>query len=326
MQTPTVRCGASTMSVLVALLVGCGGSPPLPGVGPEKTTDASPLHSQKPGTLLYASGVQPGAKQLYVFSFPDVKYIGKVAVPQQPFGLCTDTKGDVFVTTEIPHSDSSDVYEYAHGGTQPITTLEDPGQGWGCAVDPATGDLAVTNFNGAGTGPGNVAVYQNAKGTPKLYADSNIVDYYWCAYDSKGDLFVDGINSKQAHPFAELPKGASAFDDVKLNKKIAPGSLQWLGNDLLVVDDKSSSGPEKLYRVHFSGSEGTVVGITRLVSRHDMNSWGGEYVVSGENVVGPSYPRRFLSVWSYPKGGDARVYVPRKGVKDFLGVAVSAPQ
>ncbi len=58
-----------------------------------EATDASPLHSQKPGTLLYASGVQPGAKQLYVFSFPDVKYIRKVAVPQQPFGLCTDTRG-----------------------------------------------------------------------------------------------------------------------------------------------------------------------------------------------------------------------------------------
>ncbi len=110
-----------------------------------------------------------------------------------------------------------------------------------------------------------------------------------------------------------------------LNKKIAPGSLQWLGNDLLVVDDKSSSGPEKLYRVHFSGSEGTVVGITRLVSRHDMNSWGGEYVVSGENVVGPSYPRRFLSVWSSPKAEMLACTSSKRGQRLFGSRGQRAP-
>ncbi|MGA9417995.1 MAG: hypothetical protein WBV40_02515, partial [Candidatus Cybelea sp.] len=200
---------------------------------------------------------------------------------------------------------------------------------WGCAVDPATGDLAVTNFNtgsySAG-GPGDVAIYQDAKGRPKTYSDPHIDFYYWCAYDSQGDLFVDGSNSSRNHayPFGLLPKGATSFEDVTLDKKITPGSLQWLGSDLIVANDKSIVGSERLYRVSFSGSKGTVVGSTALASRQNMNSWGGEYVVSGDNVVGPSYPRRFVSVWSYPKGGEAHRYVGRKGVNEFFGVAVSA--
>ena len=43
---------------------------------------------------------------------------------------------------------ASQMVEYAHGGTSSIATLGDPSEyPEGCAVDPATGNLAVANFS-----------------------------------------------------------------------------------------------------------------------------------------------------------------------------------
>ena len=65
-----------------------------------------------------------------------------------PYGECVDEKGDVFIL----NFDGESIVEYAHGGTAPIATLNDPGEKpSGCSVNPATGDLAVTNFSGTGS-------------------------------------------------------------------------------------------------------------------------------------------------------------------------------
>ena len=52
-----------------------------------------------------------------------------------------------------------------------------------------TGNLAVTN---AASGAGYVAIFPNAKGPPEDYYDSEIGAFGLCAYDSGGNLFVDG--------------------------------------------------------------------------------------------------------------------------------------
>lgn len=323
----------------VAALVGCGGSSvsSIPPGGSAAAVSADTLEPTLPGAkngqLLYITApLRFGSSKLYVFTYPDATFIGAVMVPNHPEGLCTDKNGNIFVTTLMPNSGTSYVYEYAHGGTQPIATLSDPGGGNGCAVDSVTGNLAVANGDsGSASSDGNVAIFRNARGTPRTYVAQNISVYWWCAYDNKGDLFVDGINGSHALPLfgfdlvlVELPKGASSFENVTLNEAVAPSSLQWLDGNLIVANDAGISGPELLYRVKFSGSRGKVVGRTALESRHGMNSFGGQFVVSGTHVAGPSYPRRYFSVWSYPKGGKALSYMARPRVKEFYGVAISA--
>jgi hypothetical protein len=316
----------------VAALVGCGGSPvsSIPPGGPTAAVSADAFEPTLPGAkngqLLYITApLLFGPSKLLVFTYPDATFIGAVTVPNHPEGLCTDKNGKIFVTTLIPNSNTSYIYEYAHSGTQPIATLTDPGGGNSCAVDSVTGNLAVANWSsGSPSSPGNVAIYSNARGTPRTYVAQNLSAYLWCAYDSKGDLFVDGINGSHAMPLVELPKGASSFENVTINQAVTPSSLQWLDGNLIVADDAGSSGPELLYRVKFSGSQGKVVGRTALESRHGMNSFGGQFVVSGTHVAGPSYPRRYFSVWSYPKGGKALLYMGGSRVKEFYGVAISA--
>jgi hypothetical protein len=195
MKLSDFRRYALSSCVAAAMLAGCGGSqPPIgaPGVIPQTSTIATHadrgkswmLPEAKTEDLLYASS-QSGPPTYYrptvwVFSYPQGKLVGKLmgfAPSAQLYGLCTDRKGDVFVTgwgtgTVL----QSQIYEFAHGGTQLKATLNDPGSAFGCAIDPTTGNLAVTNYFSQ-SGPsnnGNVEIYRHAKGKPTMHYDNNI--------------------------------------------------------------------------------------------------------------------------------------------------------
>ena len=151
MKSLTPRFRALSISA-VAALVGCGGSPvsSIPPGAPTAAVSADAFEPTLPGAkngqLLYITApLLFGPSKLLVFTYPDATFIGAVTVPNHPEGLCTDKNGNIFVTTLIPNSGTSYVYEYAHGGTRPIATLSDPGGGNGCAVDSVTGNLAVAN-------------------------------------------------------------------------------------------------------------------------------------------------------------------------------------
>jgi hypothetical protein len=124
---------------------------------------------------------------IWIYSFPKTKYVASfnVSGAENP---CAN-KDQVFV----PQYGPDDIVEYAHGGTEPISTLKDPGENpESCAIDPTTGNLAVTNYGGASK-PGDVVIYGNPQRPPTLYSDREIYYYWFCGYDNKGDLFVDGM-------------------------------------------------------------------------------------------------------------------------------------
>ncbi len=83
-----------------------------------------------------------------------------------------------------------------------------------------------------------------------------------CAYDDKGNLFVDGSGpSSSGFAFAELPKGAHSLKDVALDQPIAfGGGVAWDGAHVTVGDQSTNT----LYRFDISGTSGTKVGATRL--------------------------------------------------------------
>lgn len=97
-----------------------------------------------------------------------------------------------------------------------------------CSIDPTSGNLAVTFLSGPHFTKGAVAVYARAQGSPQIYKDPNIYSYYFCDYDSKGNLFVDGQNGYLR--LAELPAGSSKLVDISLNKTLyEPSSVLWNG-------------------------------------------------------------------------------------------------
>src|SRR5580700_4427081 len=176
-----------------AMLVGCGGSqPPIgaPGAMPRSSAIATHaahrtswmLPEAKSEDLLYVSDTFLG--DVFVFSYQKHNQVGDLT-GLNAAGLCVDAKSNIFVTNTYPKQ----VLEYAHGGTQPIRILENAGNAPGaCSVDPTTGNLAVSSFKG----PDLLLVYKRARGTPKVYTDPDMAYMFFCAYDDKGNLFLDG--------------------------------------------------------------------------------------------------------------------------------------
>ncbi len=267
------------------------------------------------GDLLYAG--DPAGLSVLVFSYPQgslVQTLTGFAAP--PFYMCSDRRGDVFVPT-TNFSSPGYIYEFAHGGTQPIDILTDPGPGYarGCSVDPATGNLAVANQK-------DVAIYPNAQGNPTVYPATD-VGAWDCAYDDSGDLFVDG--AYYGNKIAELPAGGTSFADIGLSKTIRTGHLQWWHRHLVLFGGwKSEHGPYELFQVRISGSSGIVTGPTLLYGESTRRALSGvEFTLSSGTIVMPKGAGdSLLDLWHFPKGGKSYEVIGRHD-GDFYGVALS---
>lgn len=304
----------------------CSGSVPpqanVPALAPDRATiDRSPswmAPDAKKHDLLYIS--DEGTNDVYVYSYPAGTLKGTLTGFDEPYGMCTDKAGNVFVT----NTEKSEILEYKRGAKKPIATLSDTGYyPVDCSVDPTTGNLAVTNFQALGSKPGDVAIYAGATGTPTTYSDSSIPLYEFCSYDDKGNLFIDGYNSTGGFAFAELPAGSSGFTNISINATIyQPGGVQWDGKYVAVGDQYYGNGPASaIYRVRVSGSSGTVVGTTLLKQGTDevqvVQFWK-----RGTKVIGGNVDAQSADIWKYPAGGNAGKIIT--GLKIPYGATVSA--
>lgn len=277
---------AISTGLAVAFLVGCGASQ----VGGNAAAIPSQIQARKmPGTtgdLVYATG---GCGGVCIFTYPEAKLKASISLGFAVGGDCSDTAGNVFVTSD------GQVLEYNHGGTSPISTLVVPGSAVACGVDPKTGNLAVACCGGS---VGNVAIFQNAAGTPTLYQAGNGASYL--GYDNDGNLFVSGyINGQNA--FAELPYGSSSFIPITLNGKSGgPGQVQWDGKYITLEDQKSGIS---IARLKITGSQASVVGKTSLKGP----KWATQSWIDGNQVVLPYSSRgaatNKIGSWRYPKSG-----------------------
>jgi hypothetical protein len=190
------------------------------------------------------------------------------------------------------------VREYAHGGTKPFRTLH-PGDANGCSVDPTTGNLAVANLPNGGSGTGNLAIYKNARGKPTYFSDPDFDQYNFCGYDSKGNLFVDGVSQVRPFVLAELPKAGSKLMTITLNQTLGdPGGVQWDGTHLAITDTNDNT----IYEFAINGSHGTLARATPLAGAKTISQpW-----IDGGRVIVPNsisgHPGQVL-IYKYPAGG-----------------------
>jgi hypothetical protein len=248
--------------------------------------------------LLYVTN----SKTITVYSYPGGKLEGQLKFGNSPAGECVDKKGDVFVT----NLDDRQIVEYAHGIKKPILVQDNPtSQPAGCAIDPTTGNLAVSSLGFGSSSPGTVAIYRHAHGIPVTYQNSDIEEFFLCGYDDKGNLFVDGLDFDGQFKFAELPKGGTTITSVTLNQGIVfPGGVQWDGKYVAVGDQNYPV----IYQFTIKGSSGTEVGKISLGS----DAWDVfQFFILGRRVIAPNeckpsqcYPGDVL-FFSYPAGGTA---------------------
>ncbi|MGB8909831.1 MAG: hypothetical protein WCC84_13895 [Candidatus Cybelea sp.] len=265
----------------------------------------------KNGNLLYISDI--GTNDVYVYSYPKLRLEGTLMGFATPYGECVDKAGDVFVT----NFETQQIFEYAHGGTNRIATLNDLGYyPSGCSIDPMTGNLAVTNYSNSDSVPGNVAIYVGAAGAPAAYyTDDLMYEMFLCSYDNNGNLFVDGEQiGSGGFVLAELARRQHVMTDIFLNQSIGIISgVQWDGKHLVIGDATAGT----LYQLKLSGVYGTVVGTIPLNEAFYL----AQFTIKGRKVVAPYSAGAGL--WNYPSGGSAIETVDNGSFNAPFGSAIS---
>ena len=281
------------MFATIALCAGCSGVPASPDAQPQ----ARLARGATAQNLLYLSDYANGDVRIY--AYPAGTPVGTLSGFAGPAGLCVDKAGNVWVVNS-----PTALAEYPHGGTHRITTLHDfkAISLLGCSVDPATGNLAVTDL-GSARGAGHVSIYAKAAGTPTRYYGTNLRYVYFCGYDPAGNLFVDALDGQNNTRLVEISRGSKTLKQIKLNESVAfPGGVQWDGKYIAVGDQEYNHQHESaIYQVSVSGSNGNVVGVTKLDASCDVL----QYWIAGSHVVAPDACLNKVNVYPYPAGGGA---------------------
>jgi DNA-binding beta-propeller fold protein YncE len=284
-------------------------------------------------TLLYVTNSDG---LVSVYRYWQHTLVGVLTPFRMPLGECVDAAGDVYIAD---YSEKA-LLEYAHGSAKPLRRILDTGfHPYGCAVDPATGNLAVANYedttySGYGDDTGNVAIYLGAKGNPVYYA-SNDGRVSSLGYDDRGNLLIaDGEYEYYGYfdqtRFYYLPKKSSQLLSIDLpNTQFYSGwpfvdSINYDGKYWVVVTD------DRLYRytinikaqeideLQLSGGTGSVAEI--YLYRQTPKAPATQVVGGGSRNSDP-----FVGYWKYPAGGDP-YYEITADLDGPFGVAISLKQ
>jgi hypothetical protein len=299
---------ALSLIAAAALLSGCGGSQPLigaPGAMAQSVTGGAQarrhsgswmLPEAKRSTLLYVSDAQDN--EVTVYTFPSGHVVGALDGFNGPYGECVDNAGHVFITSD----NGSQIFEYPHGGTSPIATISDPGEHpAGCSINPVTGQLAVNNAYTVSNHAGSISLYtyrrRHGWGFPKMYTDAAFFYMYFCGYDNRGNLYVDGYSAYDGtFELAVLPAGRKTFTNLTLDQAInVPGGIMWDGRYMSIGDSGLSVSP--IYRFEVRGTSASVVGETTLSGPNVNQFW-----INGDTVAGPEQGNETVGIWTYASG------------------------
>jgi hypothetical protein len=323
MTSLAVGRSALLISVAAALLTDCDSRSSAGSANAVPPQARQTVTRSTSGALLYASN----GYNVDVFSYPKGSSVGQLSGFDSGFskeGLCTDGAGDVFVAGYLNSSNTGQVYEFAHGATTPIAKLSEDGFARACAVDPTTGNLAVSNefTQGTSKNAGSVAIFADAQGAPTYYYGPTPSRFNFTTYDDAGNLFVSGVSSGE---LIELPSGSTSFSDVSVSSSPWVSSLQWFGGKLAVsawTAHVHMKQPDYIDRVKVSNGNGTVVGTTTLSNdEHYSKPDVGQFWIDGSHVVGSGSEGRQLEMWRYPAGGNPTKIVSKAG--GWIGVTVS---
>ena len=298
---------ALSASVVAAMLAGCGGSqPPIdPPVtmqqAPSSASAGQPALAQRlareTGEVQYFSNFY-GSGTLLEFDYPKSESpIGSISF--NGGGFCTKGARTFWVTA------SDEIAEFKVGGATPIRVLRTGPYTSGCAIDPATGDLAALDLISGG-----VTIFHKARGKGKVIGGSG--EAYFDGYDNQSDLFVDGFSSNQGFSLVELKKGSSAFVTITTSNTVQfPGSVQWDGKYLTVLDQL----PDAIYQYTVSGTKATLKGTVLLSGAADC----GATWIARPYVYCADAGNNDDEVFKYPAGGKA-IAVLQGNFDEPLGV------
>ena len=258
---------------------------------------------RRPGNqLLYISDQDAWDVQVYNYPSDGTQKspAGTLAGFTDPQGECSDkAHRHVFVT----NTGAAEIWEFAYGATSPAAQLIDP-YAWpvGCAVDPTTGNLAVTSLFSWSSGPGSVSLYRppfkNLEIPAETYSDPELKYMYFATYTKTGDLFVDGFTNDFG--LVELKKGSSAFTTITISNSVgAPGGVNYdAKKSYLDVTDQEY---QTTYGYSVTGTTATLEQTTPMTGACDVVQTTLTTHLNG--IVGPDACNVNADTYKYPSGG-----------------------
>lgn len=286
--------------------------------------------------LLYV--VDQQRQNVYVYTYPQGQLAGTLTGFTMPQGECVDDNGNVFIVARQASSPNSAavIYEYSHGGSAPTSVLSDPTRAQGCAIEPRSGNLAVSGaYESVAYTYGDVALFRKAQGTPTMYYSQIEFPFSLCGYDPKGDLYIsanadNGIATEEQ--LVRLAKGSGTFQQMSLDQTLYAGgsfppSVQWDGKYLTVssANREAVQGhdlPSYIYRLSVSGTTATVVGSTKFTTGRKRMS--GQVFIYDKRIVASAYHGGGgIDSWSYPNAKKPQSIIPTDSDLSSFGIVVS---
>lgn len=182
--------------------------------------------------LIFVSDAADGVIDIYPQAGKSQKMVGQITGLTEPQGITTDKEGNLYVA----NTNSSDVLVYAPPYTgAPKMTIRDTGEFPADVAVSSAGIVAVTNICDAPKcrlDTGNVALYAKGSTTSCAtvsYSGSNFTRVMFAAFDKKGVLYVDGMNSGYQTSFGLVTGGCNATTITNLEYVYTvsfPGGIQ----------------------------------------------------------------------------------------------------
>ena len=234
---------------------------------------------------------------IYAFS-PKGKVIAKIAGVS---GGLAGTKAGNFYVTNTSHNS---ILLYKSDYKTLLATLSDPNE-FPVAVsyEETTGIVGVTNIVSTSNGPGTVSFYAEGKTTPcATVGNPTWARVYFDAFDSKGDLFVDGEDTSGKTVVGEIAGGCKAktITLLKAGNVIAfPGPVQVTKDDDIAVGDQG--GAVYTYKPPVQDSLGAPIATTPLTGASDVMAFA--FGSSGKDLWTADVGLGAADEYPYPVGG-----------------------
>ncbi|HEY1429676.1 MAG TPA: hypothetical protein VGF18_08885, partial [Candidatus Tumulicola sp.] len=241
----------------------------------------------KGGGLVYVTS----ATQVNVYTWPKLRRAGVLEGFQFANAACADSAGDVW----IADFETRRLYEYLHGGTAPVATLDDtPNFPMSCAVDKRSGDLAVGNTYSDGLGKGSVTLFEHAGGSGTAYYSSSFFDVFGIGYEPSGAVYLAGWTGS-AFTMASFSHKQFTTIGIQGATLKYPGGVQYADGALTVADAGNTITNTVIYRIT---NQGVVLGKTVLGDGYQAPG----YEIVKNKLVWACYEERQVQLYDYPAG------------------------